>query len=221
MLGQAAILALITQCAPDVAPHTMASLIATESSGNPYAIGVVGMHLVDQPRTLEEALETAMALLEQGANISVGLGQINKNNFTGLDLTLEQAFDPCKNLQASSKVLTNCYERATKEMGEGQQALKAALSCYYSNNFSRGFVKEAEDRPSYLTMIANNSDRLKTVPEIQFSPSDIKEVDPANREQQVPPAAPGVPINAIEDLSHDIVENEDNLMSWDVLGEFN
>lgn len=221
MLGQAAIFALIQQCAPDIAPHTMASLIATESSGNPYAIGVVGHHLVDQPQTLEGALVAATALLEQGANISVGLGQINKNNFKGLDLTLEQAFDPCANLAASSTVLTNCYVRATKEMGEGQPALQAAFSCYYSNNFSRGFIKEAEDKPSYLTMIASNSDRLKAVPEIQFSPTDISEVDPGNPNPQPQTATPTNPINAIEDFTQTSDTDEKAPEHWDVLGEFN
>lgn len=226
MLIQATILTLAQQCAPNVAPHTMATLVAAESSGNPYAIGVVGMQLVKQPTNEKEALALAQSLLDQGANISVGLGQVNKNNFKGLGLTLEKAFDPCTNLTASSKVLTNCYERAVASKGEGQEALQAAFSCYYSNNFTRGFVKESENRPSYLMHIASNSEKLRPVPAIEFKPADVKEIDPGKRIEAQPAAQPAQALEeaapeAKQEAKQERNPEKERAMSWDVLGDFN
>jgi type IV secretion system protein VirB1 len=200
----------------------MATLVDAESSGNPYAIGVVGAQLVSQPESKEQALATAKSLLEQGANISVGLGQVNANNFAGLGLTLDQAFEPCPNLAASSKVLGDCYARASEEMGAGQEALKAAFSCYYSNNFSRGYVKEGkEGKPgsSYVMKIALNNEKLNSVPAIGFKPQDVKEVDPQPKNADGKPAAP---VKALEDGKNESPKSNstDESMSWDVLGDF-
>ena len=223
MLLHAAILTLAQQCAPNVNPHTMETLIAVESSGNPYAIGVVGTSLAEQPQSLDEALEISRFLLDQGANISVGLGQINKNNFEGLGITLEEAFDPCTNLKASSTILTNCYERATDKLQEGQKALMAAFSCYYSNNFTRGFAREGT-RPSYVMKVAENSRQLRNIPAIEFQPHDIKEVTPDNRPAQTQPKEPEPVLEVIgyaEDETSDVPDKKhDRTQSWDVFGEF-
>jgi type IV secretion system protein VirB1 len=219
MLLQAAILSLAQQCAPDVAPHTMASLVVSESSGNPFAIGVVGMDLVSQPKSKEEAVTMAKTLIAQGARISGGLGQVYMGNWEKLGLTVDSVFEPCTNLTASSQVLSNCYQRASNQMGEGQAALTAAFSCYYSNNFTRGFQKEGEDKPSYLMMIASNSERLKGVPEIQFKPSDIKEVDPANK-GITSTAEPAQALEEIKEVKKEKESEPDDSMSWDVLGDF-
>jgi type IV secretion system protein VirB1 len=177
------------------------------------------MDLIDQPKTKEEAVSMAKTLMAQGARISGGLGQVYMGNWEKLGLTVDTVFEPCPNLTASSKVLSNCYQRASAQMGEGQAALTAAFSCYYSNNFTRGFEKEGENKPSYLMMIASNSEKLKGVPEIQFKPSDIKEVDPAKKEA----AEPSEPAKALEELKEVKKEKEsepDDSMSWDVLGDF-
>ncbi|MBD3991081.1 transglycosylase SLT domain-containing protein, partial [Xanthomonas citri pv. citri] len=44
---------LAQQCAPTVAPQTMAALVQVESGFNPYAIGVVDGRLARQPVNLE------------------------------------------------------------------------------------------------------------------------------------------------------------------------
>ena len=48
-------LVMIEECSPNVHPTTMQTLIQTESSGNPYAIGVVGLDLANQPETEGES----------------------------------------------------------------------------------------------------------------------------------------------------------------------
>src|SRR5947208_774797 len=122
---------LLLACAPLIAPGTAQALIATESGGNPYAIGVVAGSLVRQPANISEAVATARALEAAGHNYSVGLGQISKANFSKYGMTLQTAFDPCTNLQAMQGILGDCFDRATQR-SDPQTALRQSLSCYYS-----------------------------------------------------------------------------------------
>lgn len=135
-------LALALACAPQVHANTAHALVAVESAFNPWAIGVVGGALKRQPRHLTEAIATAEALQAAGRNFSVGLGQINVGNFPHLGLSLSTAFEPCNNLAAMQAVLIKCFDRAQRKLPRAsadQAALRAALSCYYSGNFSTGF----------------------------------------------------------------------------------
>lgn len=137
-----AFLALALACAPQVHPDTARALIEVESSFSPWAIGVVGGALLRQPRSRGEAIATAHALQADGWNFSLGLGQINLHNLDRLGLTLETAFEPCANLAAMQTVLAECFERAAAQASAreaGQAALRRALSCYYSGNFTTGF----------------------------------------------------------------------------------
>jgi len=129
--------ALLLSCAPLVAPDTAHALIRVESSGNPFAIGVVGGALVRQPTHLAEAVATATALDQSGWNFSVGLAQINKHNFARYGLTTATAFEPCANLTAMQGILGECFARASRRQPE-QHALRDAFSCYYSGNFMTG-----------------------------------------------------------------------------------
>ncbi len=141
-MTSAAFISLVLTCAPEVHVNTAKALVATESSFNPWAIGVVGGVLERQPRSRAEALATANALQSGGWNFSVGLGQINARNFRRLGLSLEDAFDACTNLTAMQAVLGDCFEAASTSMDKTtsrQQALRKALSCYYSGNFTTGF----------------------------------------------------------------------------------
>lgn len=135
-------LALTLACAPQVHADTAYALVTVESAFNPWAIGVVGGALQRQPRHRTEAIATAQALLAGGRNFSVGLGQINVGNFSRLGLSLATAFEPCNNLAAMQAVLSECFERAQRKVAgasRDQAALRAALSCYYSGNFTTGF----------------------------------------------------------------------------------
>ncbi len=132
-------IAFVAACAPHVDIATAQALVAAESSFNAHAIGVVAGSLARQPRNRAEALATARWLETDGRNYSVGLAQINVRNFGRLGLTSESAFDPCANLTAMQVVLTDCYDRATRQGTGPQRALRKALSCYYSGNFVTGF----------------------------------------------------------------------------------
>ncbi len=130
--------ALAVACAPLVHASTAHALVAVESSFNPHAIGVVGGVLDRQPRNRAEALATASQLQAKGWNFSVGLAQINVRNFERLGLSADTAFNPCENLRAMQIVLNECFERSASQAAP-QVALREALSCYYSGNFTTGF----------------------------------------------------------------------------------
>ena len=134
----AAFFALALACAPQVHPDTARAIVTVESAFNPFAIGVVGGALERQPRTRAEALAAIKALNAGGWNYSLGLGQINVSNFARLGLTAEAALDPCNSLNAMQAVLGECHARTPSSTGP-QAALRQALSCYYSGNFSTGF----------------------------------------------------------------------------------
>ncbi len=136
-MDAAIFLALALSCAPQVHPDTARAIVSVESGFNPYAIGVVGGALVRQPRNRAEALATIDALHATGWNYSVGIGQINVTNFARLGVTPGTALDPCTNLTAMQAVLGECFERASPG-ADAQEALRRALSCYYSGNFSTG-----------------------------------------------------------------------------------
>lgn len=166
---------LAARCAPDIHPATLKGLVSTESSGNPYAIGVVGGSLPRQPRSLEEAVSAARDLERKGFNFSMGLGQVNRYNLTKYGHTYETIFEPCGNLKAGGEILKDCYVRARKQIGDDQQALRAAFSCYYSGNFTRGFRPDQAGQPSYVQkVVANAVDvaQALTVPAVEPRASD-------------------------------------------------
>jgi len=139
MLAELAALALA--CAPDIHPVTLHAVVKHESRAQQYAIGVnrKGHSLKRQPRNLEEASTAAQTLIDQGIDFDAGLGQINVRNWAWLKLDATTVFDPCRNLAAAQTVLADCYARALPTHKDPQQALRAALSCYNTGNFSRGF----------------------------------------------------------------------------------
>lgn len=164
MLTPSAFLALALQCAPSIHPATLTPIVKTESSFNPWAIGVVGRALPRQPHTLEEALIVVKALVKEGANFSIGLGQINRQHF---DVTKpETVFEPCTNLRMTATILEGCYATAVLDGDAEQVALHKAISCYYSGNKRRGFQPEAQFGGSshVQRVVANAETTTVTVP---------------------------------------------------------
>ena len=134
------LLTLIHQCAPYAAPETVKAVIQTESRGNPLALNVNGkMQLQYLPRTFDEAVGWANWLINRGYSVDLGLMQINSHNLTRFNMTPADAFDPCRNIQAGTELLTEQYTRAKQIHGEGNKALLHAISAYNTGNFQSGF----------------------------------------------------------------------------------
>lgn len=134
------ILRLAKRCAPNVDARTMRDIIAVESSGRRFAINVNGDYqLPRQPRSEQEAVKAIRWLEKNNYNYDVGLGQVNSANFDWLGVTGRELLNACANLRAAATVLTGCYSRAVRQVGEGQTALKRALSCYNTGSPKDGF----------------------------------------------------------------------------------
>ena len=157
MLSTSAFLALAMQCAPSIHPATLTPIVKTESSFNPWAIGVVGEALPRQPQSLDEAVLTVKKLVGEGANFSIGLGQINRQHF---DVSHpETMFEPCTNLRMTAQLLQDCYTAAAEADPDPQGVLRKAISCYYSGNLTRGFQAEADfGGSSHVQRVLANAD---------------------------------------------------------------
>jgi type IV secretion system protein VirB1 len=132
--------ALAHQCAPSVAVETLVSVVYAESRFNPYAIGVnaKGVRAPD-PVDRATAIAAARSLIAQGNNIDLGLGQINSANLRWLGLSVEDAFDPCRNLAASARVLSSNYLSVAQSSPTTEAAIATAMSMYNTGSRSRGF----------------------------------------------------------------------------------
>ena len=141
VLSLVAAAALAAQCAPNVAPSTLLSIVQVESGFDPLAIGVnrpVPARL--HPSGPAEAAAMAARLIAGGADIDLGIAQINWRNLGWLGLSAQSAFDPCQNLAAAAHVLADGYDRGRRTTSDPQSALKIALSYYNTGGAHRGFT---------------------------------------------------------------------------------
>lgn len=181
-------LALALECAPTVAPQTMEAIVSVESTFNPYAIGVVGGRLARQPKNQEEAVATARQLASEGWNFSLGAAQVNRYNLPKYNIDYAEAFDVCTSLRVGSKILEDCYVRASKRTKDEQAALQQAFSCYYSGNFTRGFKPDKAGEPSYVQKVLASA-RVESA----ISPIEITQLQTLASADIEPLAIPVVP----------------------------
>lgn len=169
---------LAQECAPAVAPQTLAAIVKTESRFNPFAINVNGpMVLTRQPRTKAEAVKAAKWLLAKGYNVDLGLGQINSANLERVGLSVQDAFDPCQNIAASAAILQMNYRMAKKRTPDAQKALRAAISAYNTGSFVKGYQN------GYVYKVVSNATATTTtVPAI-----DTKSNGPIKLKASEPP----------------------------------
>ena len=165
MLDLGIILSLAQACAPQVAPQTLAAVAYAESRFDPLAIGVNrGPRPPRRPRDAAEAARTARALLARGANLDLGVAQINSDNLVWLGLTVEDAFDPCRNLAAAGRVLRAGYRPASADPSARQVALRQALSRYNTGHPARGL------RNGYVARVEAAARRLDLTPSAPADP---------------------------------------------------
>lgn len=134
-------LALVIDCAPNVAPSTVQAIVRAESSGNPIALNV---NTPDGPRSfraesLSDAIEHARREIAAGNSVDIGLMQINSRNLGSFGISLPDAFDPCTNLSMGASILSDAYARALRVAPHPQHALQLALSAYNTGDLRRGF----------------------------------------------------------------------------------
>ena len=130
-LTLAAVLALAAQCAPTVAPDTIASIAQTESGLNELAVHDNTAVRSFQPASRDEAVALATDLIvAQRHSVDLGLMQVNSANLVFLGLSIPDAFDACRSIAGGAKVLSDAY----------QKALRSALSAYNTGDMQRGIT---------------------------------------------------------------------------------
>lgn len=139
MLDLASVLLLAQACAPSVPAPTLAAVAHVESGFDALAIGVNSRRpLARRPRNPREAVAIAQRLIDSGADVDLGLAQINSRNLAALNLSLEAVFDPCRNLAAAAAILADGYRPDGLTPAARQAALRAALSRYNTGHPERG-----------------------------------------------------------------------------------
>ncbi|MCR1341890.1 lytic transglycosylase domain-containing protein [Acidithiobacillus ferrooxidans] len=127
-------LALLQQCAPQVAPVTMAAIVQAESGGWPWTIDVNdlpdgSMRFNDQ----QAAVTAAVRYIRMGYKVDMGIAQIDSENLSWLGLSVTNVFNPCANLQAAQRILVGAYHQAG---ANGPESLDGAFQAYNSGNTS-------------------------------------------------------------------------------------
>jgi type IV secretion system protein VirB1 len=138
IIAETALAVLLTTCAPDVAPSTMAAIVAVDSAGNPYALNDNTGHRSYAPRDYANALATAQALIRRGNSVDVGIAQVNSGNFAAFHTTAREMLDPCPNLRVASRILSDDYAEARTVFPEPGQALWHAISAYNTGSLYAG-----------------------------------------------------------------------------------
>lgn len=160
----AAILGIAAQCAPGVAPSTIAAVVHTESKGYQFALNVNGVARQPvRPASAAAAGQIARAYIARGYSVDLGLGQINSQNMAALSLSWENVFDPCINIGAAGKVLAGNYRRVSSGRLP-QEALRIALSMYNTGSQTRGF------RNGYVGRVLNNAGIFNGAAAMNYSP---------------------------------------------------
>lgn len=167
--------AALLACSQLAVPAAVMQHVAmVESSGHPYAIGVVGGRLLRQPASLDEAIATAESLEAQGYNFSVGVAQVNRGNFAkyGLD-SYAKAFSLCDNLVAGSRILADCYARHHGAWGK-------AFSCYYSGDpetgFREGYVQKVFAAMAVSRTRADGGRAIDPIPVVRHASAALRPV---------------------------------------------
>jgi type IV secretion system protein VirB1 len=135
------IAAALLACAINVSPVTLKAIVDVESGGNPLALNVNRLRGPQpQPASIAEALRDTETYMALGYSVDIGLMQVNSRNLGALGFTIQQVLDPCTNIEGGARILTANYAQAVLAFGEGQDALRAALSAYNTGGFYRGFT---------------------------------------------------------------------------------
>lgn len=190
----AAIATLALQCAPTVAPETVAAIVRTESRGHVLALNVNGGRQPERQTSSGQAAATAKRYIAAGYSVDLGLGQINSRNMRWLGLTWKTVFEPCTNIAALGRVLTQNYN-AVRAGRDPQTALRVALSMYNTGSQSRGF------RNGYVAKVIRNagiintqiSDAPATLQQTAASDADLRAIIAAENTARQPLDRPAPP----------------------------
>lgn len=163
----ATFLALALQCSPAVAPDTLLAVARQESALRAWLLHDNTTAEVLEGRDLEHTAGTAESLIAEGHSVDIGLMQINSRNLRFLGMSVAGALDPCGNVAAAGRLLTDAYRIASLKWGPGRDALRIALSRYNTGDdqagLKNGYVGEVELRAAaYVVPSLSGSKRTES-----------------------------------------------------------
>jgi type IV secretion system protein VirB1 len=124
-------MALAAQCGRDVAPDTIVSIAKAESGFDTFAIHDNTAERSYAPQTLKDAVALATDLIAtQHHRVDLGLMQVTSANLGWLGLSIAEAFDACRSIDAGAHILSDAYRRA----------LRSALSAYNTGDPHKGVI---------------------------------------------------------------------------------
>lgn len=157
------------QCINQVHPTMIQRIINVESGNNPIAINVnkkAGIKpKYKQPRNKSEAVKLAQYYIGKGHSVDLGYMQINSNNLKYYGVSVNDMFEPCKNISVGSTILLKAYQQAKVKYRHPQIALRHALSIYNTGNMYRGF------KNGYVKKYTKN---------IRYQNKQVKQSNPIN-----------------------------------------
>ena len=137
---------LVQQCAPFVAPSTMAAIVHVESGGRALVILDNATGRDYNPASVQQGVGIINHLLDIGhKQLDVGIAQVDTENFAAYRLTPASALNACTNLRVGARILQAAYKQAVAVYGPGQVALYHAFEAYNSGRLN--------DDPAYANKI--------------------------------------------------------------------
>jgi type IV secretion system protein VirB1 len=163
--------AMMRRCAPAVHPKTLSAIVRAESNARAYVIsddGPIGLPWSQRksmirsfdPATKDDAAKLVEDLTTQNHMVGIGLTQINSRHLKRMKTSVQDALDPCINLQLGAQILVEFYVDAMKRFADSDRALLAAISAYNTGSFENGFGN------GYVQKVVNASQHI--VPEIRY-----------------------------------------------------
>jgi type IV secretion system protein VirB1 len=117
-------------------PEYTRAIIQVESGGNPLAIGDNDLKKSFAPKTKGEAISLASSFIARGHSVDLGLMQINSLHLAPMRLSLDDVFDPCRNVNAGTTILSGFYHQ--NQTGDPDFTLFKALSAYNTGQAWKG-----------------------------------------------------------------------------------
>ncbi|WP_408914469.1 hypothetical protein [Brucella pseudogrignonensis] len=107
---------LAQQCAPMMNAEKLAAIVSVESNFNPLNIRIYTSEVAaPPPKTRTEAVAFISALRCRGEDADLGLGGLSLQALDELGLSVSDAFDPCRNLAATGRLIESYYAAARLE----------------------------------------------------------------------------------------------------------
>lgn len=173
------IISLAQQCAPVVAPTTIAAIVRVESGGHPLALHDNTTGRSFSPADQRRAVSLLSSLIQAGHSVDAGLMQVNSRNYARYGLTPQTAFDTCSNVRVGGLILVAAWKQAVRGakaseqagragLGSSQAALWHAVQAYNSGNL--------HGAPQYAARVWSAAGHVAGLPkhQIDITPSNAQ-----------------------------------------------